>query len=86
MERPFDVPDHGLVCDMLWSDPDEVVFLLFNTGFPRTLENMKMLIFFFPCMEKSWNLKNNEISWKIMEFLFSFSVGTLLIKLERLNE
>ena len=24
MERPFDVPDHGLVCDMLWSDPDEV--------------------------------------------------------------
>ena len=24
MERPLDVPDHGLVCDMLWSDPDEV--------------------------------------------------------------
>lgn len=23
MERPLDVPDHGLVCDMLWSDPDE---------------------------------------------------------------
>jgi len=24
IERPLDVPDHGLVCDMLWSDPDEV--------------------------------------------------------------
>ncbi|XP_052762253.1 uncharacterized protein LOC128204888 [Mya arenaria] len=23
MERPMDVPDQGLVCDMLWSDPDE---------------------------------------------------------------
>lgn len=21
--RPLDVPDHGLVCDLLWSDPDE---------------------------------------------------------------
>ncbi|XP_048576691.1 serine/threonine-protein phosphatase PP1-alpha-like [Nematostella vectensis] len=23
LERPMDVPDKGLVCDLLWSDPDE---------------------------------------------------------------
>ncbi|CAD5119367.1 DgyrCDS7984 [Dimorphilus gyrociliatus] len=23
INRPLDVPDHGLVCDLLWSDPDE---------------------------------------------------------------
>jgi hypothetical protein len=24
LERPMDVPDHGMICDLLWSDPDEV--------------------------------------------------------------
>ena len=28
LERPLDVPDHGLICDLLWSDPDEV--FIFN--------------------------------------------------------
>ncbi|KAK2564139.1 Serine/threonine-protein phosphatase PP1-beta catalytic subunit [Acropora cervicornis] len=27
MERPMDVPDKGLVCDLLWSDPDEASVL-----------------------------------------------------------
>jgi len=25
LERPLDVPDHGLICDLLWADPDEVL-------------------------------------------------------------
>ena len=24
INRPLDIPDHGLVCDLLWADPDEV--------------------------------------------------------------
>lgn len=24
IERPNDIPGHGLACDLLWADPDEV--------------------------------------------------------------
>ena len=38
MERPMDVPDKGLVCDLLWSDPDEVLmyYKLFSIPYQRS--------------------------------------------------
>lgn len=48
LHRPSDVPDHGLLCDILWSDPDEVSLinsiycLLLSQGFhPVILYDLK---------------------------------------------
>ena len=30
--RPTDVPDTGLLCDLLWADPDKMAFEDFNVG------------------------------------------------------
>ena len=37
LERPCDVPSVGLMCDLLWSDPD-----------PKTIVSMKSLFLLFP--------------------------------------
>ena len=30
IQRPVEVPQEGLLCDILWSDPDKVFMLLFT--------------------------------------------------------
>ena len=40
----------------------------------ENLENWKM-VKKIPCMEQSWNLKNDEISWKNQEILLCLGVN-----------
>lgn len=28
ISRPTDIPDEGLICDLVWSDPDKVISLI----------------------------------------------------------
>ncbi|KAI9112867.1 hypothetical protein K1719_016184 [Acacia pycnantha] len=55
LERPMDVPDHGLLCDLLWADPDEEIIgwgendrgVLFTFGADKVAQFLKKNVEFF---------------------------------------
>jgi len=32
IQRPIEVPQHGLLCDILWSDPERVIYIYKKIG------------------------------------------------------
>ncbi|XP_033119283.1 serine/threonine-protein phosphatase PP1-like [Anneissia japonica] len=54
IDRPLEVPDHGMVCDLLWSDPDEDI-----TGFG---ENDRGVSYTFGGDVVRHFLKDNDLS------------------------
>ena len=48
IQRPVEVPQEGLLCDILWSDPDKVFMLLLTTYIIRLLGIIRLFKSTYP--------------------------------------
>lgn len=74
LERPCDVPDMGLLCDLLWSDPDATIAVSFISSRKITTFGITQLITLFPHYQ-GWGENDRGVS-----FVFGADVVTTFLE------